>query len=96
MKKKGRLKFMIIKEAAAAGGKLTYQLIRSEEIGIPVYGIKIVSSIFGRKEETVISDITCEFDHGQALFELCRSYTVLPCCLNEIATDFITSEAIYA
>jgi hypothetical protein len=87
---------MIIKEAAAAGGKLTYQLIKSDEIGIPVYGMKIVSSIFNKKEETVISEITFEEERGQALFELCRSNNILPCCLSELCTDFIMSEAVYA
>jgi hypothetical protein len=88
------MKFVIIKEARAAGGKLTYQLIKSSELGIPIYGMKIVSSFFSKNEETVISDVTCEEERGQALFELCRGNNVLPCCLNDICTDFILSEAI--
>jgi hypothetical protein len=90
------INLMIIKEAAAAHGKITYQLIKSEEIGIPVYGMKIVSSIFNKNEETIISDVTCDPDRGQALFELCKSNNVLPCCLNEVCTDFIMSEAVCA
>jgi hypothetical protein len=86
----------IIKEAEAAGGKLTYQLIKSDEMTIPVYGIKIVSSLFGKREETVISDVTCEEERGQALFELCRENNVLPFALGDICTDFIMSEAVLA
>ncbi|MDR0991540.1 MAG: DUF6514 family protein [Ruminococcus sp.] len=86
----------IIKEVAAARGKLTYQLIKTDEQTIPVYGIKIVSRFFGKKEEIFVSDITCEKEKAQALFNLCCSNTVLPVTLSDVCTEFIVSEAIVA
>jgi hypothetical protein len=90
------IKMEILKESESAGGKLTYQLIKTDEQTIPVYGIKIVSSLFGKKEEIFVSDVTCEKEKGLELFELCFKNTVLPDLLHEVCTDFIMSEAIVA
>jgi hypothetical protein len=84
----------IIKEAQTAGGKLTYQLIKSDEMNIAVYGMKIVSSLFETKEETVISDVTCDIESGEALFALCAENCILPSVLGDFCTDFIMSEAV--
>jgi hypothetical protein len=86
----------IIKAAAAARGNLTYQLIKTDEQSIPVYGIKIVSELFGKREELAVTDITCEKEKAQVLFDLCFKNTVLPSDLSDICTEFIVSEAIVA
>jgi hypothetical protein len=90
------MKMEILKKSESAGGKLTYQLIKTDEQGIPVYGIKIVSVLFGKTEEIFVSDVTCEPEKGAALFELCYGNTVLPDLLPDICADFILSEAIVA
>jgi hypothetical protein len=90
------LKTEIIKAAAAARGNLTYQLIKTDEQTIPVYGIRIVSDIFGKREEFAVTDVTCEKAKAQALFDLCFGNTVMPFDLSDVCTDFIMAEAIVA
>jgi hypothetical protein len=87
-------KLEIIKEISTAGGKLTYQLIKSDEMSIGVYGMKIVSSLFETKEETIISDVTCDIERGEALFALCIENNILPSVLGEFCMDFIMSEPV--
>jgi hypothetical protein len=94
--KKMELKMEIIKAAAAARGNLTYQLIKTDEQTIPVYGIRIASDFFGKREELLVSDVTCEKEKAQVLFDLCFKNTVLPSDLSDICMEFIMSEAIVA
>jgi hypothetical protein len=90
------IKMEIIKAAALAQKRLTYQIVKTNETGITVYGIKIVSTLFDITEEHLVTDVTVDFDTITRLFNLCVEHAVLPSTLQDICEDFIVAEAIVA
>jgi hypothetical protein len=90
------IKMEIIKAATLAQNRLTYQIVKSVESGIAVYGIKIVSTLFDSTEEHLVSDVTVDRGTIDRLFDLCVEHAVLPSSLQDICEDFIVAEAIVA
>jgi hypothetical protein len=82
----------IIRSESYAQGRLTYEIVKTFEMGVPTFGIKIVSDLFGRREEHFVTNITLEESVITALYELCTKNTVLPSTLREIVEDFIISD----
>jgi hypothetical protein len=88
------LKMEIVKEATLAQHRLSYQAVKTYEMGIAVYGMKIVSDLFGHREECLVSDVTVDIDAINRLFDLCVEHSVLPSTLVDICEDFVVAEAV--
>jgi hypothetical protein len=86
----------IIRSHTLAQGRLTYQMFKSMETGIAVYGMKILSTLFEKTEEHVVSDITVDAVAANRLFDLCVEHSVLPSSLQDIVEDFIISDECVA
>jgi hypothetical protein len=86
----------IIRTESIAQGKLTYEIIKTVETGIPVYGIRIASKLFDKTEENLVTNITVNIKTAETLFNLCIANTVLPSSLLDITEDFIISDEMSA
>ncbi|MDR0903666.1 MAG: DUF6514 family protein [Ruminococcus sp.] len=82
----------IIRSESYAQGRLTYEIVKTFEMGVPVFGMKIVSNLFGKREEHLVSNITLDESTITTLFETCTKNIVLPSSLREIVEDFIISD----
>lgn len=86
----------ITREETAAMGKITYKAVKSFEMGVDVYGIKIESTLFDRPEEHIVLNVTVSEEKINRLMDLCIEHTVLPSTLQDVVEDFIISEEITA
>ncbi|MDR0986473.1 MAG: DUF6514 family protein [Ruminococcus sp.] len=82
----------ILRSESYAQGRLTYEIVKTFEMGVPVFGIRIASYLFGKREEHLVTNITLEEKTIETLFELCTANTVLPLALREVVEDFIISD----
>lgn len=81
------------KTISVAKGKLTYSLESSEKEGVKIYGIRIVCTLFGEKEEFFHDDVTDDYETADELLNLLADYVVLPCTALEIIDEYVDKKA---
>lgn len=95
MKLKGNtaasLKAQTIREEVIGGGKLTYLLTKKditiEDVPVCVYGLSIISTLFGEPEIASFDDVSSVFERVEEIYETLVRNTVLPCTLKDILAD---------
>lgn len=75
----------------AAKGKLVYTLFSEEQNGSEVYGITVVSSIFGDEETATVRDMTSELPFAERLIAVLADNVVLPSTLKEVVEEYVTA-----
>jgi hypothetical protein len=86
----------ITRSETAAMGRITYEVVKSFEMGVDIFGLKIKSNLFDRPEEHIVSNITVSEEKINRLLNLCVEHTVLPSTLQDVVEDFIISDEITA
>jgi hypothetical protein len=77
-----------------AQGRLTYQTLKTDELGVKVFGIKIISRLFDSLEEEIVTNVTVDEGEINKLFDLCVRNVVLPSTLRDIVEDFIIRDDV--
>ena len=76
-----------------ANGGIEYCLTESENEGIKVFGIRILCTVFGERDEFSYSDVTTDYQTAYELLTLLADYVVLPCTALEIIDEYIDTKA---
>lgn len=86
----------VIAEEKAGGERIRYRLVSSEKdidgVNTVVYGIHILSTLFGNPEEAIVKDITSDIDFAKDIFRIVSDNLVLPVSLVEIVEDYINAK----
>ena len=76
-----------------AKGAITYSLEKNEKEGFAVYGIRIICTLFGEREEFFCDDVTDDYETARELVNLLADYVVLPCTALEIIDEYIDEKS---
>lgn len=78
---------------SVAKGGITYSLETSIKDGVEIYGIRIICTLFGEREEFFHDDVTDNYETATELLNILADYVVLPCTALEIIDEYIDAKA---